>query len=55
MTEIIDLACQMNEPTKRQTSVIHEMASLQESERVKFWREQQRVARQGTSPGGRVQ
>ena len=69
MTEIIDLVRQINELTKRQTAVIHAMASLPEPERVKFWheqfaplaaeehalREKLRVAGQGTPPGGRVQ
>ena len=69
MTEIIDLVHQINELTKRQTAVIHAMASLPEPERVKFWheqfaplaaeehalREKLRVAGQGTPPGGRVQ
>jgi len=40
MTEIIDLVRQINELTKRQTAVIHVMASLPEPERVKFWHEQ---------------
>ena len=40
MTEIIDLVRQINELTKRQTAVIHAMASLSEPERVKFWHEQ---------------
>jgi len=69
MTEIIDLVRLINELTKRQSAVIHAMASLPEPERVKFWheqfaplaaeehalREQLRVAGQGTPPGGRVQ
>jgi len=69
MTEIIDLVRQINELTKRQTSVIHAMASLPEPERVKFWheqfappaaeehalREKLQVVGQGTPPGGRVQ
>lgn len=69
MTEIIDLVRQINELTKRQTAVIHAMASLPEPERVKFWheqfaplaaeehalREKLRVVGQGTPPGGRVQ
>jgi hypothetical protein len=69
MTEVIDLVRQINELTKRQTAVIHAMASLPEPERVKFWheqfaplaaeehalREKLRVAGQGTPPGGRVQ
>ena len=69
MTEIIDLVRQINELTKRQTAVIHVMASLPEPERVKFWheqfappaaeehalREKLRVVGQGTPPGGRVQ
>lgn len=69
MTEIIDLVRQINELTKRQTAVIHAMASLPEAERVKFWheqfaplaaeehalREKLRVVGQGTPPGGRVQ
>jgi hypothetical protein len=69
MTEIIDLVRQINELTKRQTAVIHAMASLPEPERVKFWheqfaplaaeehalREKLRVTGQGTPPGGRVQ
>jgi len=68
-TEIIDPVRQINELTKRETAVIHAMASLPEPERVKFWheqfaplaaeehalREQLRVAGQGTPPGGRVQ
>ena len=40
MTEIIDLVRQINELTKRQTAVIHVMASLPEPERVKLWHEQ---------------
>jgi len=69
MTEIIDLVRQVNELTKRQTALIHAMASLPEPERVKFWheqfaplaaeehalREKLRVVGQGTPPGGRVQ
>ncbi len=69
MTEIIDLVRQINELTKRQTAVIHAMASLPEPERVKFWheqfaplaaeeralREKLRVVGQGTPPDGRVQ
>jgi hypothetical protein len=69
MTEIIDLVRQINELTKRQTAVIHAMASLPEPERVKFWheqfaplaaeehalREKLRVTGQGPPPGGRVQ
>ena len=69
MTEIIDLVRQINELTKRQTAVIHAMASLPEPERVKFWheqfaplaaeehalREKLRVTGQGTPPSGRVQ
>ncbi len=69
MTEIIDLVRQINELTKRQTAVIHAMASLPEPERVKFWheqfaplaaeehalREKLRVTGQRTPPGGRVQ
>jgi hypothetical protein len=69
MTEIIDLVRQINELAKRQTALIHAMASLPERERVKFWheqfaplaaekhalREQLRVAGQGTPPRGRVQ
>jgi hypothetical protein len=69
MTEIIDLVRQINELTKRQTAVIHAMASLTEPERVKFWheqfaplaaeehalREKLRVTGQGTPSGGRVQ
>jgi hypothetical protein len=67
MTEIIDLVHQINELTKRQTAVIHAMASLPEP--VKFWheqfaplaaeehalREKLRVAGQGMPPGGKVQ
>ncbi len=59
----------INELTKRQTAVIHAMASLPEPERVKFWheqfaplaaeehalREKLRVTGQRTPPGGRVQ
>jgi hypothetical protein len=69
MTEIIDLVRQINELTKRQTAVIHAMASLPEPERVKFWheqfaplaaeehalREKLRVTGQETPPSGRVQ
>ena len=40
MTEIIDLVRQINELTKRETAVIHAMASLPEPERVQFLREQ---------------
>jgi len=69
MREIIDLVRQINELTKRETAVIHAMASLAEPERVKFWHEQfaplaaeehaprqkLRVVRQRTPPGERVQ
>jgi len=40
MSEIIDLVRQINELTKRETAVVHAMASLPEQERVRFWHEQ---------------
>jgi hypothetical protein len=40
MSEIIGLVREINEVTKRQISVVHAMASLPESERMRFWHEQ---------------
>jgi len=40
MAEIIDLVHQINEITKRETSVVHAMASLPAAERLRFWHDQ---------------
>jgi len=39
MREIIDITGEINDVMKRQASVIHDMASLPESERLRFWHE----------------
>ncbi len=39
-SEIIDLVRQVNEITKKETSVIRDMASLPEREQVQFWHEE---------------
>lgn len=39
MREIIELAGEINDVMKRQASVIRDMASLLESERLQFWHE----------------
>jgi hypothetical protein len=40
MSEIIDLVRQINDITKREAAVIHDMASLPEPERVRYWHEE---------------
>jgi len=40
MSEILDITTQLSALIKRQTSVVHEMASLPEGERLRFWHEQ---------------
>jgi hypothetical protein len=40
MSEIIAITSQLSDIIKRQTSVVHEMASLPEGERLQFWHEQ---------------
>jgi len=40
MSEILDITSQLSDVIKRQTSVIHEMTSLPQSERLRFWHEQ---------------
>jgi len=39
MREIIKITGEINDVMKRQASVIHDMASLPESERLQFWHE----------------
>jgi hypothetical protein len=39
MREIIEITGEVNNVMKRQASVIHDMASLPESERLQFWHE----------------
>jgi len=69
MSEIIRLVREINEVTKRQISVVHAMASLPETERMRFWheqfmplaaqehalREQLQVVGQGQTPDSSVQ
>jgi hypothetical protein len=38
--EIVDLVQQVNEITKKEVSVIHDMSSLPENEQVQFWHEE---------------
>jgi hypothetical protein len=38
--EIVDLVRQVNEITKKEASIIHDMSSLPESEQVQFWHEE---------------
>ena len=38
--EIVDLVRQVNEITKKEASVIHDMSSLPENEQVQFWHEE---------------
>ena len=40
MSEIIDLVRQINDITKRESSVVHAMAVLPDAERPQFWHEQ---------------
>ena len=40
MSEIIGLVRQINDITKRESSVVHAMAGLPDSERAQFWHEQ---------------
>ncbi len=40
MSEIIDLVRQINDITKRESSVVHAMAGLPDAERPQFWHEQ---------------
>lgn len=40
MSEIIGLVRQINDLTKRESSVVHAMAGLPDSERARFWHEQ---------------
>jgi hypothetical protein len=40
MSEILDITSQLSDVIKRQTSVIHEMASLPQGERLRFWHEE---------------
>jgi len=40
MAEILDLTTQLSSVIKRETPVIHEMTSLPEKERLRFWHEQ---------------
>jgi hypothetical protein len=40
MSEIIALVRQINDITKRESSVVHAMAGLPDTERVQFWYEQ---------------
>ena len=40
MSEIIGLVRQINDITKRESSVVHAMAGLPDAERAKFWHEQ---------------
>lgn len=40
MAEILDITTQISSVIKRETSVIHEMTSLPEAERLRYWHEQ---------------
>jgi len=40
MSEIIDLVRQINDITKRESSVVHAMAGLPDAERAQFWHDQ---------------
>jgi hypothetical protein len=40
MSEIFAITSQLSDIIKRQASVVHEMASLPEGERLRFWHEQ---------------
>lgn len=40
MSEIIDLVRQINDITKRESSVVHAMTGLPDAERAQFWHEQ---------------
>ena len=40
MSKIIDLVRQINDITKRESSVVHDMAGLPDAERPQFWHEE---------------